>query len=72
MSDELKAKSAALIEGLVKDVKEKMPIIAKIKQMAQIAKELEQPTEDVDKVVEVIEEFGKMVIKKFDKTKPKE
>lgn len=72
MSDELKAKSEALIQGLVKDVKEKMPIIAKIKQMAKIAKELEQPTEDVDKVVDVIEEFGKMVLKKFDKTSKKE
>ena len=72
MSDELKAKSEALIQGLVKDVKEKMPIIAKIKAMAQIAKELEQPTEDVDKVVEVIEEFGKMVIKKFEKSSKKE
>jgi len=72
VSDELKAKSEALIQGLVKDVKEKMPIIAKIKAMAQIAKELEQPTEDVDKVVEVIEEFGKMVIKKFEKTTKKE
>jgi len=72
MSDELKAKSEALIQGLVKDVKEKMPIIAKIKQMAQIAKELEQPTEDVDRVVDVIEEFGKMVIKKFEKPVKKE
>jgi len=72
VSDELKAKSEALIQGLVKDVKEKMPIIAKIKQMAQIAKELEQPTEDVDRVVDVIEEFGKMVIKKFEKSVKKE
>jgi hypothetical protein len=69
MSDELKAKTESLIADLVKDVKEKMPIIAKIKQMAQIAKELEQPTEDVEGVVDVIESFGKMVIKKFDKTK---
>jgi len=40
--------------------------------MAQIAKELEQPTEDVDRVVDVIEEFGKMVIKKFEKSVKKE
>jgi len=72
VSDELKAKSEALIQGLLKDVKEKMPIIAKIKAMSKLAKELEQPTEDVDRVVDVIEEFGKMVIKKFDKSKSKE
>jgi len=72
MSDELKAKTEALVTNLVKDVKEKMPIIAKIKQMAKLAKELEQPTEDVEGVIDVIESFGKMVIKKFDKTKPKE
>jgi len=72
VSDELKAKSEALIQGLVKDVKEKMPIIAKIKAMSKLAKELEQPTEDVDRVVDVIEEFGKMVIKKFDKSKSEE
>jgi len=72
MSDELKAKSETLMAELVKDVKEKMPVIAKIKEMAKIAKELEQPTEDVEGVIDVIESFGKMVIKKFDKTKPKE
>jgi len=72
MSDEIGKKSKALLEGLVKDVEEKMPVIDKIKQMAALAKEIGEDTKEIDEVLETAESFGKMVIKRFGKNLKKE
>jgi len=72
MADPLKAKGEALIKSLVTDVKGKMDVISKVKEMAKIAKELGEDTADVDSVIEASEGFADMVIKRFDKTVLKE
>jgi len=72
MADPLKAKGEALIKSLVTDVKGKMDVISKVKEMAKIAKELGEDTTDVDSVIEASEGFADMVIKRFDKTVLKE
>ena len=72
MSDEIGKKSKALLEGLVKDVEDKMPVIDKIKQMAALAKEIGEDTKEIDEVLETAESFGKMVIRRFGKNLKKE
>ena len=72
MSDEIGKKSKALLEGLVKDVEDKMPVIGKIKQMAALAKEIGEDTKEIDEVLETAESFGKMVIRRFGKNLKKE
>lgn len=72
MSDELKKKGESLIKDLVKDVKDKASMISKVKQISEIAKSLGEDTEAVDNVIGAAEGFSKMVLDRFDKTKPKE
>lgn len=72
MSDELRKKGEALLKGLVKDVKEKKDVISKVKQIAKLARELGEDTTEVDNVIEAAEGFSDMIIKRFDKTAPKE
>jgi len=72
MSDEILKKSKALTESLVKDVKSKLPAISKMKQMAKLAAELDEPVPELDDMIETAELFANMVIKRFDKTVTKE
>jgi len=72
MSDDLKAKGEALIESLVKDVKEKLPVIEKLKAMNKLAQEIGEGAPELDQVIETAESFAKMVIERFGKPKPKE
>lgn len=72
MSDEILRKSKALTESLVKDVKEQLPTLEKIKQMVKLASEIGEPVPELDEMVETAEAFAKMVIKRFDKSKKAE
>ena len=72
MADEILKKSKALTESLVKDVKSKLPAISKMKQMAKLAAELDEPVPELDDMIETAELFANMVIKRFDKTVTKE
>jgi len=72
MSDEIMKKSKALTESLVKDVKDKLPTISKMKQMAKLASEMGEPVPELDDMIETAELFANMVIKRFDKTVAKE
>ena len=72
MADELKAKSEALIQGLVKDIKEKLPVLQKLRAMSELAKEIGDVDPAMDQVLETAESFAEMVLKKFDKASKKE
>ena len=72
MSDEIMKKSKALTESHVKDVKEKLPTITKMRQMAKLAAEMGEPVPELDDMIETAELFANMVIKRFDKAAKKE
>jgi len=72
VSDELKKTGDALIAKLVKDVKDKMPMIDKIKAISKLAKEIGEDTADVDQVIDTADSFAKSILSRFDKGKTKE
>ena len=71
MSDEIKKTGDDLIAKLVKDVKDKAPTIDKIKAISKLAKELGEDTSIIDQVIDVADSFGKSILSRFDKSKPK-
>ena len=72
MSDELRKKGASMIEELVKDVKDKIGVVKKIKAMSKLAHDIGEDTAEVDNAIDAIEGFSDMVIKRFDKSVKKE
>lgn len=72
MPEDLAKKSEALMEGLVKDVREKLPILKKLRAMSKLAKDIGDDVPEMDRVLGAAEDFADMVIKRFEKSKPKE
>ena len=72
MATDLQKKGDNLMAALVKDVKDKIPILEKLKAMSKLASEIGEGAPEVDAVVETAESFAKMVIDRFEKKKPTE
>jgi len=72
MPGELEKKGAELMAALVKDVKDKLPVIKKLKAMNKLAKDIGEGAPELESVIESAESFAKMVIDRFEKPKPKE
>ena len=60
------------MEALVKDVRGNLPVLKKLKAMAKLAKDIGEEDLEIDQVLEAAEGFSKMVIDRFEKSKPKE
>lgn len=72
MAEDLAKKGEALMESLVKDVREKIPVLKKLRAMSKLAKDIGEEAPEMDRVLSAAEDFADMVIKRFEKSKPKE
>ena len=72
MAENLLKKSDDLMDALVKDVREKLPVLKKLKAMAKLAKDIGEEDLEIDQVLEAAEGFSKMVIDRFEKKSAKE
>ena len=72
MAEELQKKGEALMESLVKDVREKLPVLKKLRAMSKLAKDIGEDVPEMDQILGSAEDFADMVIKRFDKSSAKE
>jgi len=72
MAEDLQKKSDDLMESLVKDVREKLPTLKKLRAMSKLAKDIGEEAPEMDRVLGAAEDFADMVIKRFEKLKKPE
>lgn len=70
MSDEIRQRGRKLIADVVSDIKSRRETLSKLKQMTQIAKEIdpEFDVSDIEEMIDVSENVADQITKRLDKT----
>lgn len=70
MSDEIRQRGRKLIADVVSDIKSRRETLSKLKQMTQIAKEIdpEFDVSDIEEMIDVSENVAEQITKRLDKT----
>lgn len=70
MSDEIRQRGRKLIADVVSDIKSRRETLSKLKQMTQIAKEIDPEFDvtDIEEMIDVSETVAEQITKRLDKT----